>query len=226
MKAVVLLSGGLDSSVAAAMLRARGARLQALFADYGQRAAPAEARASRRVARTLGIPWMRLDLRWLGALGGNALTSRARALPRPSGPMLDDPRAARRTAAAVWVPNRNGVLLNCAAAIAEARGYDAVAAGFNREEAATFPDNSRAYMRALDAAFRFSTRARVRVVSPTAGMTKAEIVRWAVRHGFDVSLCWPCYESGRAPCGTCESCRRFRRAAESHGIRFHGTVRA
>lgn len=195
--AMVLLSGGLDSAVALALTR--DATL-ALNFDYGQRAARAEFRAARALARWKRIPVRRIALPWLR---GGALTDRARALPR--GP-------SRTSAAAVWVPNRNGVFIAVAAALAEAAGVRRVVAGFNREEAATFPDNSAAFVRAANAALEYSTAGRVRVVAPTARWDKRRIMREARRLGVPIDVLWPCYRGGRRICGRCESCVRFERA--------------
>ncbi len=204
MKAVALLSGGLDSTVAFAMT-ARSCLL-AITADYGQRAAAREIAAARRTARRHGVPHRVVRLPWLG---GGALTERTTRLPAPD---LDDARATRRSAAAVWVPNRNGVLLAVAASYAERLGAGAVVVGFNREEAATFPDNSRAFLAAATRALAYSTANAVRVLSPTAAWDKARIVREARRRRIPLDSIWPCYEGGRTWCGRCESCLRALRA--------------
>lgn len=201
--AIVLLSGGLDSAVALAMTRRP--RLALTF-DYGQRAARPEIRAAAALARRYGVAHRAIALPWLR--GDNAL-QRRRALPKPR---LDDAARCRETAKAVWVPNRNGVFIAVAAALAEAAGIRDVVTGFNREEAATFPDNSRDFMRATNRALAFSTASGVRVVSPTSGMTKRQIVARARKLGVPLRLCWPCYEGGRRLCGRCESCARFLRA--------------
>jgi len=215
MRAVALLSGGLDSTVAAALAAARGDVLvAALVVDYGQRAAGAERSAARAVAAALGVPLRttRLDLYEQLADRAGALVARDRELPSPSDEALAGPAAERR-AAAVWVPNRNGVLVNLAAAMAEALGAGAVVVGFNAEEAATFPDNGPRFLESLNACLADSTRGAVRVVSPTIGMTKAELYAEGLRIGAPIDASWSCYEAGPEPCGVCESCRRRARAA-------------
>ena len=212
MKAISLLSGGLDSVVATWAARADCQIAAALTADYGQRAAPNEIAAAGQVAAKLGCPHIVVDLRWLGALGQNALTDPTLAVPEPGAASLDDRDVTEQTAAAVWVPNRNGVLLNVAAAHAEALGCQSIICGFNIEEAATFPDNSREFMAAMDASLAFSTRTQVRVLSPTASLTKREIVALARRIGAPLEDVWSCYHSGEAQCGKCESCLRLGRA--------------
>lgn len=190
--AVVLLSGGLDSGVAAARFVADGGRvLASLCFDYGQRAAARER-----------APW----LADVAARGGSALVSGGGALPTGT---VERPGDAA-SAAKVWVPARNAVFVAIGAAYAEALGAACVVAGFNREEAATFPDNSAAFLAAASAFLAHGTRAGVRVVSPTIDMDKAAIVAAARALGFAAGDFWSCYEGGERPCGRCESCLRSR----------------
>jgi 7-cyano-7-deazaguanine synthase len=116
------------------------------------------------------------------------------------------------------VPNRNGVLVNIAAAFAERLEADTVVVGFNREEAATFPDNGVEFVEAATRALALSTRKGVRVACPVGGLRKDEIVRLGREIGAPLREVWPCYEGGERMCGTCESCRRFRRALARAGL--------
>jgi len=220
-RAVGLLSGGLDSTVALAMLQARerGSVVLALTFDYGQRAAAREVEAAARIAARIGVKHRSLALPFFAELSGGALLDRSLDLPRPDVAALDRGGAALvESADRVWVPNRNGVFIEVAAAFAESLGADTVVAGFNREEAATFPDNSREYLAALNGALAFSTRGRVALAAPMAELDKAGIVRAGADCGAPLDLIWPCYEGGREPCGTCESCQRLRRAAARAGV--------
>jgi 7-cyano-7-deazaguanine synthase len=211
-RAVALLSGGLDSLVAAALTRAEAELTLAVTCDYGQRAARREVEAARRQAEWLGCPHQVVALPWLGALGGSALTDAGRPLPEPEPAALDRPEVTTEMARAVWVPNRNGALVNVAAAFAERLEAEWVVCGFNAEEAETFPDNSRAFMQAADGLWRYSTATGVRLHSPTADLDKAEIVRRGRALGIPLDLVWSCYLGGEEQCGRCESCRRLRRA--------------
>ena len=214
MPALALLSGGLDSTVAAALYVADGGELaRALFVDYGQRAVEPEERAARAVAAELGCPLERLELPGLAGATRSALVDRARGLPEPEPEALERDGAAN--ADAVWVPNRNGLLLNLAAALAEGGGQEHVVVGFNAEEAATFPDNSAPFLQRLNGALEYSTRGRVAVVAPTLHMDKAELLAAGRAVGAPVDLSWSCYAEGPMPCGRCESCRRRQRAEEA-----------
>ena len=209
--ALALLSGGLDSTVAAALYRARRGPLPAaLFVDYGQRAAAPEARAASAVAAALGATLRVATLPLLGEITRTALVNRAAELPQPSPERLD--ADAGRSADAVWVPNRNGLLVNLAAAVAEAGGLAVVVVGFNAEEAATFPDNGARFVERLNLCLEDSTRGRVRVECPTLAMTKAELLVAGRAAGAPIEASWSCYEGGERPCGRCESCRRRQRA--------------
>ena len=213
--AVALLSGGLDSSVATALWLEGGGRVVlALTFDYGQRAAAAEAGAARALAARLGVPWRTVALPWLAeaaAEAGSALVAREEALPAGS---LDRP-GDEASAARVWVPARNVVLVAAAASFAEALGAGCVLAGFNREEAETFADNSKTFLEAMTAALSLGTRSGVVAEAPTADLDKAGIVAAARRLGIGRGDVWSCYGPGPRPCGRCESCLRSRRAWEA-----------
>ena len=214
MTRVVCLSAGLDSTVnlALACRKPGGVRLALTF-DYGQRAAKRESDRARRIAAFYRVPWKPVRLPWLGDITDTALVARGRKLPELTQARLDDRRATRASAAAVWVPNRNGVFLNAAAAFAESLGCREVVLGFNAEEGATFPDNTPAFARAATGALRFSTRNAVRAVSYTMALDKRAIVALARRLQVPLDLVWPCYGGGRRICGHCESCLRFLRAS-------------
>jgi 7-cyano-7-deazaguanine synthase len=211
-KAIALLSGGLDSGVALLLWRDAGnAALLALFCDYGQRAAVPEQRAAAALAARLQVPFAAVALPWLGELSvasGSALVDRRRDLPLGTVANPGD----QQSAAAVWVPARNAVLVSIAAAHAEALGADTVIAGFNREEAATFADNSPPFVAAATAFLGLGTRTGVRVASPTLAMDKRAIGAAAQRLGFVAADFWSCYAGGPSPCGRCESCARSLRA--------------
>ncbi|MFN9754942.1 MAG: 7-cyano-7-deazaguanine synthase [Planctomycetota bacterium] len=207
---VALLSGGLDSGVAAAAFVDGGGRLLAsLCFDYGQRAAARERAAAAALARRLGGAFHVIALPGLAACAataGSALLAGGGDLPHGTAARPGDPASAAR----VWVPARNAVFVAIAAAHAEALGAGCVIAGFNREEAATFPDNSAAFLAAASAFLALGTRSGVAVVSPTLDLDKAAIVARARALGFAAGDFWSCYDGGPTPCGRCESCLRSR----------------
>jgi 7-cyano-7-deazaguanine synthase len=216
MAGVALLSGGLDSCVAFALAHGDGGVALALTFDYGQRAARREIEAARAIAARFGVAHRAVEIPFLGEITATALVARDRDVPRPARADLDSARA-HETARAVWVPNRNGIMINIAAGFAESLGADRVVVGFNREEAATFPDNSEAYVAAASAALGLSTLAKVRVVAPTGALDKVAIVRAGRKAGAPIELVWSCYLGEAEHCGSCESCLRLERALDAAG---------
>ena len=200
--AVVLLSGGLDSTVAAAHAQAAGFTLTALTIDYGQRhrieldAAAAVARALR-IERHIVLP---LDLR---AFGGSALTA---DIAVPKGGVGDG-------IPVTYVPARNTVFLSLALALAEASGARDIVIGVNAIDYSGYPDCRPAFVAAFEAMAALATKAgvegaRFTVHTPLTALSKAEIVRLGVQLGAPLALTWSCYDpqAGR-PCGACDSCR-------------------
>ena len=203
MRSIVLASGGLDSLVSLARaVREREVRL-VLFFDYGQRARESERVSSMSAATYYGLPFADVDIRWLEALSPRGMRSDARGDDDLSG--LEQ----------VWIPNRNGVFINIAAAYAESYGCGTVVTGFNREEAEEFPDNSRDYVDRANLALALSTRSRVRVESFTLDLDKRAIIRLGLELKAPLSIVWSCYRSGERMCGRCGSCARLRVAIDS-----------
>lgn len=218
MTAIGLVSGGLDSTVAATLAHRSVGLAAIVTADYGQRAAEREIAAAAAVARALGVRSHVIDLRFLATFTATALVDRSRPLAVLERAQLDDVGgAATASMRAVWVPNRNGVLINAAAAIAESLGADAVVVGFNSEEAATFPDNTAEFARRASAALELSTLNHVRVEAPTASLDKIAIVRAGYAHAAPMRALWSCYGGGATHCFACESCLRLERALRGAG---------
>lgn len=213
-RAVVLLSGGLDSATVAAELQRDGWRVYALTVDYGQRHA-AELAAARTVAAALGVAEHVVIAVGLGAFGGSALTDAAIAVPKAS-----DPLAPVATSIPVtYVPARNLVLLALAAAFAEARGAQAIGIGVNALDYSGYPDCRPEFVRAFAEAARLGTRcgvegAPLRVLAPLQDLSKAQILARARALGVPVERTLSCYDprADGAACGRCDACRLRARA--------------
>ncbi len=214
--AVILLSGGLDSAVNLAMAAKAGRAAWALTMRYGQRAQSAELEAAHALAKYYKVEWRAVDVAWLGEVNPTLLT-RSGSLPKLSMEELDSASRSDASMRAVWVANRNGVFLNVAAAYAEALGVKEVLTGYNREEAATFPDNSAEFLTATNQAFSFSTLNRVRASSYTITWDKTRILQEALKLELPLNMVWSCYESGPERCWKCESCKRSERALLAAG---------
>jgi len=214
---IILLSGGLDSAVGLGAAVRNGQVLLALSFDYGQRAAAREIEAAARLAEYYAVPHRVIKLPFLGEITTGSLVNRAEPLPKVGASGLDDLDVTSKSAASVWVPNRNGLFINIAAAFAESLGAGWIVAGFNAEEAATFPDNSRTFVEAVNRCLDFSTLTGVKLTSLTMEMDKVEIVRYGRLLGVPLDYVWSCYEGGEKPCGECESCLRLARALKEAG---------
>ncbi|MGY4397792.1 7-cyano-7-deazaguanine synthase [Sphingomonas sp. UYAg733] len=201
--AVVLISGGLDSMVAAARAKEDGHRLLALSMDYNQRH-HVELAAARRIAHMLGVERhivMPLDL---SAFGGSALTAD-----------IDVPKTGVGEGIPVtYVPARNTIFLSLALGWAEAAGARDLYIGVNALDYSGYPDCRPEFIAAFEALAELATKAGVegapfRIHAPLQHMTKADIVREAARLGLDAGISWSCYDPapGGVHCGQCDSCR-------------------
>jgi 7-cyano-7-deazaguanine synthase len=216
MKAVVLLSGGLDSYTAGAIVRAEGYRLHALTVRYGQVHAR-ELDAARAVARALGVA-RHLELSVdLAALGGSALTG--------DGAVPKDRALGGSEVPATYVPARNTVFLSLALGWAEALEASAIVIGANAIDYSGYPDCRPAYLEAFEALAKLATRAglegrAIRILAPLLTLSKAEIVRRGTALGLDYGLTHSCYDPGLdgRPCGRCDSCRLRARGFQEAGI--------
>lgn len=202
-KAVILLSGGLDSATVLAMARADGYECYALGFNYGQRHA-SELLAASRVAKDLGAreyKVVELDLR---AIGGSALTDDTIAVPEEKVAGIP----------VTYVPARNTVFLSIALGWAEVLGAQDIFVGVNAVDYSGYPDCRPAYIEAYEKMANLATRAgveghRLSIRTPLMSMCKADIVREGIRLGVDYSLTVSCYQARAdgAACGRCDSCR-------------------
>jgi 7-cyano-7-deazaguanine synthase len=216
MRAVVLLSGGLDSATAAAMAKAEGWAVDALTVRYGQVHA-IEIDAARRVAGALGIDrHVEIDID-LAAFGGSTLVGDG-AIPK--GRDLESSGIP-----STYVPARNTVFLALALAFAETRGADRIVIGVNAVDYSGYPDCRPDYLEAFERVARLATRAGaegrdIRIYAPLARMSKADVIRAGTALGVDYGLTHSCYDPrpDGGPCGHCDSCRLRARGFADAGI--------
>lgn len=218
-KSVILLSGGLDSTVAFKKAVDTTTVELALTFDYGQRAAKREIAAAQVMAALHYVSHSVIELPWLRGITKTALVDKKSNLPKLGADDLDgETGKTDASARAVWVPNRNGVFINIAAAYCESLEAGLIFTGFNKEEAATFPDNSPEFIDAVNGSLSYSTLNKPEVVSPTSRLDKSEIVLLGLEIDAPLEHLWSCYEGGAVMCGACESCLRLRRALDAAGI--------
>ncbi|MGZ3774516.1 MAG: 7-cyano-7-deazaguanine synthase QueC [Pseudobdellovibrionaceae bacterium] len=218
-KVIVLLSAGLDSTVNAFdAIKHHHEVLLALTFDYGQRAAKKEVESAAKIAQHLRVAHKVVSLPWFKDFNKSSLLVESQEVPTGQQVEIDNLQKSEETAKSVWVPNRNGIFINIAAAYAEALGADAVIVGFNAEEAMTFPDNTKEFMIESTKALWYSTSSHVTVGCYTPHLKKSDIVRLGQGLRIPWELIWPCYFSGEKWCGQCESCLRSKRAFASANI--------
>ncbi len=210
-RSVVLLSAGLDSTVNLFRAVEESDVALALTFDYGQRAALREIEHAAKLAKYVGTRHQVVQLPWFREFTTTSLVDSSMEIPT-STVSIDDFAASTHSAKAVWVPNRNGIFLNIGAAFAEGLDAQWLVPGFNLEEAATFPDNSEAYLQAATRALKFSTANQVEVRCFTTSLTKSEIAVVGRSLNVPFEMVWTCYFGGETQCGKCESCLRFQRA--------------
>jgi 7-cyano-7-deazaguanine synthase len=230
-RAVVLLSGGMDSCVSAAIAQERhgAGNVAALHASYGQRTEARERRAFTEVADFYEIrERLVAQLDHFRAIGGSALTDRKIAVPEDElgvpGPHGDIP--------VTYVPFRNAHFLSVAVSWAEAIGAEAVYIGAVAEDSSGYPDCRPEYYRAFQELVRVGTRpdTKIEIVTPVITLKKSEIIRRGVELGAPLHLTWSCYQSEDAACGACDSCllrlRAFAEAEARDPIAYRRTVAA
>ena len=213
-KAVVLLSGGLDSATCLAVARARGYDCYALSLDYGQRHR-AELQAAARVAESLGVREHRVVRADLCAIGGSALTDPQIAVPEQ--PTTGIPPT--------YVPARNTLLLALGVGWAEVLEAPDLFIGVNAVDYSGYPDCRAVFIAAFQEVARLGTRTGVegnptRIHTPLIDLSKPEIIREGVRLGVDYGLTVSCYQADEegVACGVCDSCRIRARGFQDAGI--------
>lgn len=227
-RAVVLLSGGLDSSTCLAWARAQGFACHTLAVNYGQRHVR-ELEAARRVSAALGAVEHREVRVDLGAIGGSALTA-AIDVPKDR-----DPAAMAEAIPVTYVPARNTVFLGVALGWAEVLGAQDLVAGMNAVDYSGYPDCRPEFLRAFERLAKLATRAGVEgaeftVHAPLMSLDKAGIIRLGISLGVDYALTHSCYDPSPAgeACGRCDACllrlKGFREAGIEDPARYSGAA--
>jgi 7-cyano-7-deazaguanine synthase len=215
-KAVVLLSGGLDSATTAAIALEDGYEVLALSFRYGQRHEK-ELQASQIVAKILGIQeHFIIDIN-LAQWGGSSLTDPSLSIPQ------DGVKAG--VIPSTYVPGRNTVFIAIALSLAEAKNASAIYLGINAVDYSGYPDCRPEYLEAYQKLANLSSKVGVegkplQLIAPLVHDTKTDIVRRALKLGVPISQTWSCYQGGDQPCGVCDSCRIRNQALTEVGISF------
>ncbi len=231
-KAVVLLSGGMDSCVSTAMARERHGEgnIAVLHAGYGQRTQRRERRAFEEIADLYGVrERLVVQLDHFRAIGGSALTDEKIAVPEnelgASGPKGS-------TIPVTYVPFRNAHFLSVAVSWAEVIGAGAIYIGAVAEDSSGYPDCRPAYYRVFQELIRAGTRpeTQIEIMTPVIQMKKSEIIRRGLEVGAPLHLTWSCYQEEEIACGVCDSCvlrlRAFAEAGATDPVPYRRVVSA
>ncbi len=203
-KAILLLSGGLDSLASCVIAQEDYFIERAIYIDYGQKAAQQEKNACENICRHYGIELQTFDAKWLAEISQNtALCGK------------EDSKDAEKKD--FWIPNRNGLFVNIGACFAEALGCNYVIIGANYEEAQEFKDNSVNFVESATKLFASSTQNNVKLLAPLINMDKEEIIEKAVELDAPLQYVWSCYFNGEKHCGKCPSCRLLKNALSAAG---------
>lgn len=214
-KAVVLLSGGLDSTITLHIAKEECDEVHALSFDYGQRHAK-ELECARATAAAVGVASHHVVSLNLGSWGGSSLTDMSMT--------VEDGDVERSDIPATYVPARNMVFLSVAASLAEAIGAQHIYIGVSQVDYSGYVDCRKVFVDAMERAVNLGTvmgaekGLPITIHTPFINMTKAEEIRIGTRLHVDFSKTWSCYRGGEVPCGTCDSCLLRARAFAEAGV--------
>ncbi len=210
MKAISVLSGGLDCTVATSAY-ANDYDIHAITFNYGQKSFKQELKASKEICKKMNWTHEVIDLPWLSKISTSSLNT-SEDIPEVKEDELDDLEKSKSSASSVWVPARNMVFTSIATSYAESIGAEIIIVGWDREEAATFPDNSKEFLNAFNELIEIGSPDNIKIEAPAIDLNKEEIVELGVKVGAPMELSYSCYAGREKHCGVCESCMRRKRA--------------
>jgi 7-cyano-7-deazaguanine synthase len=200
-KAVCIMSGGMDSTLAAYMMKNKGYEIVGVHFNYDQRTQTKELQCFEAICNELDVKQKYiLDLDFFAKLGASALTDKN----------IDVPTSGVEEGVPVtYVPFRNGIFLSMAAAIAEKEGASVIAIGVVEEDSSGYPDCREHYIEAMQNAINLGTKdeTSIEIKMPLVHLKKSEIVQEAIKLDVALDLTWSCYKNENAACGVCDSCR-------------------
>ena len=216
-KAISVLSGGLDCTVATSVFK-DDFEIHAITFDYGQKAFKRELRAAKEICSEMGWTHEVIDLPWLAKISNSSLNT-DEDIPEPSESDLDNLEKSTESASSVWVPARNMVFTSIAVSYAESIGAEKIIVGWDAEEAATFPDNSKKFLETFNELIDVGSPDNIEIEAPLIELNKEEIVKLGLNIGAPIELSYSCYKGSEKQCGVCESCMRRKRAFKSLGMK-------
>ena len=210
-RAVCIISGGMDSALAAQIAKEEGYEIIALHFNYSQRTEKKELESFRKIARHLNASESyEIDLPFFEQIGASALIDRS--IEVPTGGLEEG-------VPVTYVPFRNGIFLSIAASIAEKHGANALFIGVVEEDSSGYPDCRQSYIETMEKAINLGTKEQTKIAirMPLVHMKKSQIVQKALELGVPLEYTWSCYQDEREACGVCDSCRLRLRGFEEAG---------
>ena len=212
-KAVCIMSGGMDSTLAAYIMRDEGYEIIGLHFNYKQRTQTKELEAFNAICKELNVkdPYV-VNLDFFSEIGASALTDKKIDVPI---------NGVEEGVPVTYVPFRNGIFISLATAIAEKEGAEALAIGVVEEDSSGYPDCREEYIASMQKSINLGTKdeTRLEIKIPLVHLKKSQIVQEAVKRGVALELTWSCYQSEEKACGLCDSCR-----LRLNGFKQAGTV--
>jgi len=211
-RAVCILSGGMDSSVASFIAKKEGYDIIAVHFNYAQRTQRRELEAFRAIAAALEARTYEIDLPFFKQIGASALVDESIEVPtegiKPGIPVT-------------YVPFRNGIFLSIAAAIAEKEGAEAIYIGVVEEDSSGYPDCRESFIAAMERAIDLGTKDETKIAlkTPLIHLKKEDIVSLGAKLGVPLELTWSCYKNEEYACGVCDSCRLRLKGFEKAGLK-------
>ncbi|MDD5160029.1 MAG: 7-cyano-7-deazaguanine synthase QueC [Sulfuricurvum sp.] len=211
-KALCIMSGGMDSTLVAYIMRSRGYEIVALHFNYGQRTVEKELSSFHAICEDLEVSEKyEIDLDFFKTIGASALTDHS----------IDVPTGGIEVGVPItYVPFRNGIFLSIATAIAEKEGCSSIAIGVVEEDSSGYPDCRESFIDAFTKAANLGTKetTNISIEMPLVRLQKSQIVQEALILGAPLHLTWSCYQSEDKACGVCDSCRLRLRGFERAGV--------
>jgi len=211
-KVVCIISGGMDSAVAAYIAKLEGYEIIGLHFNYGQRTEQKELKCFREIAKTLQAKNYEIDLPFFTQIGASALTDKNIEVPtkglQPGVPVT-------------YVPFRNGIFLSIAAAIAEKEGAEAIYIGVVEEDSSGYPDCRESFIKSMEESINLGTKeeTKIKIKTPLIHLHKEDIVSKAIELDVPLELTWSCYKEEEEACGVCDSCRLRLKGFEKAGVK-------
>ena len=222
MKAVCIISGGMDSATASQIIKNQGYEIIAVHFNYGQRTENKELIAFRQICKDLNVTnKYEIDIDFFTQIGASALVDKNISVPTDG---------LKEGIPITYVPFRNGIFLSIAAAIAEKEKAQAIVIGVVEEDSSGYPDCRETFIESMQKSINLGTKdeTNIKIITPLIHLKKEDIVKTAIKEGVKLEHTWSCYQNEDEACGVCDSCRLrlkgFKKANLKDPIKYKGDI--